>query len=150
METDPSVWQEILAILLPPAVVLLTTAITYGMTKLTKWLKDQEGMTSLAATAEVVAAVVNDMNAETVAKLKEKASDGKLTKEEILDVQYEAINKVKNQLPQQVASASTRMVNDLDAYIKGKIEQEVAVAKSAKALEPLPLTPVLRGDPIAE
>jgi len=123
--------QEVMAHLVPVVAGLLATLVSVGLVRLNRWLQAKGNMESLSAASELVAATVNDLNATVVKKAKQMAADGKLTADEAMRIKEFAVSHVKKQLPKSVVKAASCMVGDLDAYVRGKIEQEVAASKGA-------------------
>ena len=77
---------------------------------------------------DTVADVVRGMNQKTVAALKEKAADGKLTKEEIDSISVDArlqISAIMGDGMDEIKSS----FGDTDALIAAKIERAVGEAK---------------------
>lgn len=129
--------QEIIEVMaaqiVPATAVVLASLVSAAMVYAIKWLKLKTGSEAVAVAGEIVASTVNDLTSTTVKSLKEKATDGKLTIQEGAVIKTQALNRIKKQMPTAVAKASTLAIGDLDAYIKGKIEQEVEKYKINKA-----------------
>lgn len=117
---------EVIAAQIVPAIgVLMATLVSVGMAYAIKWLKLKTGSEAIASAGEIVAATVNDLTASTVKELKAKSIDGKLTLKEAESIKLMAKSRIKNQIPVAVAKASIMAIGDLNAFIEGKIEQEV-------------------------
>lgn len=124
---------EVIAAQIVPAIgVLMATLISIGMAYAIKWLKLKTGSEAVASAGEIVAATVNDLTASTVKDLKAKSIDGKLSLKEAESVKFMAKSRIKNQMPDAVAKASVLAIGDLNAFIEGKIEQEVNKQKVKK------------------
>jgi len=124
-----SMTQELMAQLAPIVAGLIATLISVGLVRLNAWLKAKGNLESLAVATDVVAATVSELSATVVKDIKAAAEDGKLTPQEAAEIKMSAVARVKQQLPKGVIKASTVMVGNFDAYVRGKIEQEVAAAK---------------------
>lgn len=121
--------EVILAQLLPVIISVLGGLASIAVVRFNKWLKAQTASQAIGVVGELTGSVVNELNAVTVSRLKEAASDGKLTKEEIQDVRNSALTKVINRIPADVAKIAAGGVGDLKAYILGKVEEKVREAK---------------------
>lgn len=121
---------EAMAAQIVPAVAVVTaTLISAGVAYLIKWLKIKTGSDALVTAGEIVASTVNELAASTVKGLKASSSDGKLTLNEARAVKDTALSRVKQQMPDAIAKASVLAIGDLNAFIDGKIEQEVTKQK---------------------
>lgn len=98
----------------------------YIATKTTNALVEN-AMTRISHTVETVVASLTQTMATS---MKAKAADGQLTKEEASTLRSEAIDAIKQQLPIAIQENAKLGVNDLDAFIKTKIEQAVLNQKS--------------------
>jgi len=104
----------------------LVWAKKYAATKTTNALVDN----ALTRVSHTVETVVDGLTQTMVTSMKEKTADGRLTTEEALLLKSEALNSVKQQLPAAIQDNAKLGVNNLDTFIKTKIEQAVLNQKS--------------------
>ncbi len=116
---------DILGQLAPVGAMAFGTLVSVGVVYGNRYLKAKTGNESVHAVGETIGAVVNDLAATIVKEIKAKSADGRLTKNEALDVKDMAVAQVKDQLPKAVAKSAQAVVGNLDAFVAGKIEEKV-------------------------
>jgi polyhydroxyalkanoate synthesis regulator phasin len=118
---------------LPLVAVVISGLLTWGLAEFSKWIRskvksEQLGDAFIAA-AEIAATTVNETNATIVKGFQEAAADGKITKDEGKKVKEDVLAQVKTNLPERSNKLLSEAVGDLDAYLRGLIEQKVEETK---------------------
>lgn len=131
LSTDP-----VLSILVAAFVVLLGIGTRY----LVQFLKAQVEVFKATTDSKVFSNIIDLVmkNAENIVfglqvtivdELKEKAADGKLTKEEIGEIQKAAYDKLLGSLSEETKVTLTSLVGDLADYLPFVIEKALAGLK---------------------
>lgn len=117
---------ELISIISPFVAIFVTSFITYFFHLISKLIKgkiqNQKIKEAFFIISETVNAVVGEINQTIVSDIKEKSRDGKLTEKEVLAVRTQALNKIKNQIPEEVCLTAASINKGLDNFIKSKIE----------------------------
>jgi polyhydroxyalkanoate synthesis regulator phasin len=136
-EVIPTFAQTIANQILPLLATVVSALLIWGLTEFTKWIRskvksEQLGDAFIAA-AQLAATTVNEANATIVKGFQEAAVDGKITKDEAKQVKEDVLGQVKTNLPERSNKLLSEAVGDLDAYLRGLIEQKVEDAKRPPA-----------------
>lgn len=92
----------------------------------------ENALTRITHTAETVVA---SLNQTVVQGLKDASADGKLSKDEAVNVKNQAIDTIKAQLPEAIKQNAGLGINDLEQFITAKIEQAVGHTKPVQTKE---------------
>ncbi len=74
---------------------------------------------------DIVIKTVTHAEQVTVKELKAKSEDGKLTKEDMVEVSKEVLNSVLNSIAPEVKNILAKNINDLEQYAVNAIETKV-------------------------
>jgi hypothetical protein len=122
-------WAQTMEILAPLLATLLVTLISWGVYELKKYVKsktdNQLFINAVDSIGEAAESSVHDIKV----MVDEMKADGKFTKEEAEAVKAEALARTKAILSEQTIKVAAKTIADLDSYIAGKIEKEVAATK---------------------
>jgi hypothetical protein len=109
--------------------------ITYGSGLLISKLKNDQVKQALEQLTKITQSVVKSLNQTLVPMLKEKASDGKLSKEDIQAIKDKAINMIKAQIQNDVLDVLARNTIDVNQRISTEIESQVYESKLFGCIE---------------
>lgn len=119
----------IVAQVAPVFLALVTTLVSIGLVRLNRWIKAKGGSEAALAVDQVVSSTINELNATIVKDVRAAAADGKLTRQEAMEIKDRAVSQVMGQLPPAVAKTAIGVLGDLEAFVRGKVEEKVAGAK---------------------
>lgn len=121
------------AVVLPALASLVLAAIIYGIGLFTSWLstkiKNDKMNLILSLVDAATADAVNTVGSTFVQALKEKAADGKLTKEEMKEAFEMAKDIVVSVVGPKIKAIAKQIGIEFEALIRSKIETWVAEFK---------------------
>jgi hypothetical protein len=88
-------------------------------------IKDTNIKNAITSAEDCVSTVVLEMAQTVVDDLKSKSADGKLTPDEIKQIQADALAKIEKLVSSDVFNTIDTIFGDAEAWIKSKIEAEV-------------------------
>ena len=97
--------------------------------EITSRIKDTNIKNAVISAEDCVSTVVLEMAQTVVDDLKSKSDDGKLTADEIKQIQADALEKVEKLVSSDVYNTLDTIFGDAEAWIKSKIEAEVKKIK---------------------
>lgn len=96
-------------------------------------IKDTNIKNAVISAEDCVSTVVLEMSQTVVDDLKSKSADGKLTADEIKQIQEDALAKIEELVSSDVYNTLNTIFGDAEAWIKSKIEAEVKKTKLLRA-----------------
>jgi len=115
--------------LIPIIGTLLVALAAWGISVLKSKVNSENAKNALDEVGAIVQTVVGGLSQTTAQAMKDAAADGKLTGSEKTSLKLTAINKIKNQLSDELVKHASQAVNNLDSYISEKIEDCVLRTK---------------------
>lgn len=116
---------ELIQILAPLAVAVVTTLVSWGLTELSRYVRAKTNNENAAMAMESLTSIVRTAVSEAGQTFKRAAADGKLTTDEIAEIKNLTIARVHQLVPVEVKKNAEKLVADLDQYIVARIEREV-------------------------
>lgn len=118
----------IMTVVMGVLVVLIGTAKKYATEKI-KLIQDEKvhkmSMNALDRADDLAEKVVKKMQQTMVGKMKKESADGKLTKEEILDIGKQTQEELGNLMNVDLYDALEQTVGDVNLYMENLIEAKV-------------------------
>lgn len=120
---------DILPGLVTVAGTVITGLVSWGLMAGRKYIKAKTDNVmveyALTRVSHTVETVVAGLSQTLAASLRAKAEDGKLTADDASNLRVEALNTVKQQLPDVVKEYAGLGVKNLNTFILGKVEAAV-------------------------
>lgn len=132
MDIAYNMYEEIMAIIIPAATTAITILVGWGIHELRKYVKKKTGNETVMFAFDRLADLTQTTVAELNQTFKRASEDGKLTADEIKEIQYTAISRVKSQIPTDVKDILDKATGDLDKWVKSKIEEAVYYDKMSR------------------
>lgn len=137
------VLQFVLELSLPVLTALSTWAVAEVIHLVRTKVKNEQVSAAFERAIHVTETVTDEVGQAFVAKLKERSSDGRLSKEDATQALFDAYTKAKSHLgPRGIADLKrilgTGTDQDVQAYLIGLIEARVAATgpKTIRAVQP--------------
>lgn len=116
--------------LIPVFALVITGLATWGIAILKSKVDSEAGKQALDEIDQIVGTVVGKLAQTTARDLKKASKDGHLSKDEMVALKAEAVNKVRSLMSKQITKSSKKAINDLHLYIHDKIEEKVLAVKN--------------------
>jgi hypothetical protein len=124
---------QIMSIIVPALTTAVGLLVTWGLAKLRGYLK-AKGMSQSANFAyDSVSQLVQTAVVSLNQTMRKTMTDGQLSESEKRQLKSAAIDMVNKQLPEAIRKIMDRNVNDLDDFIKQRIEETVNYQKLRRA-----------------
>lgn len=120
---------EMLQVLAPIIVSVVGILVSWGLAELSMFIKSQTKNENALKAMEDINSLVKATVSEVGQTFEKAAEDGKITKEEGIEMKRIAIQKVKNQIPPLVEKHALLAVNSLEDFISTRIEREIVKSK---------------------
>jgi hypothetical protein len=132
---QPTLAQQLIDAAAPILATILVAVLTLVANALKAKLQNESSLDALNKLAHLAEVAVLSLEQTMVARLKELASDGRLTKEELAQVKDAALLQVRSALSKQglervMKALGYQKQEDLDALLSAQIEAAVSRAKS--------------------
>ena len=79
---------------------------------------------------QIITNVIKGLNEELVNDLKAKASDGKLTEDERIEILNNAVRKIKSQFSTEILNGLSLCIDDIDSWLVSTIHKTLGDIKS--------------------
>jgi len=127
-----TIYQEILKILIPSILTLITSFVGYALILMRRWIENklhlEHSSNSFQLMDKIVEAVVNDLE-QTVRPM---LSDGKLSKVEQLKLKELALERSRKLIAPEIKDLLLTKITNLDEYLSSRIEYEILKNKPNK------------------
>jgi len=131
---------QIMAIVGPTLITAMGIIVTWGLNELRKFVKSKTTNEAVDLAFNQLDKIANSAVIRAELTMKEFAADGKITKNEAVQIKKIVFEEVKRQIPKSKVSILKKCVNDVDDLIDSKIEEVVYKVKQEK-LNQIPAIP---------
>ena len=131
MSSDP--WQQLVMDFTPIVMSIIGLLLSWALLELKNYLKskikNEAALTALNTVDNIVQTVVADVRATVKADLERAREDGKVTKEEGIQIKNHALERINALVPAELKKSLGPMIANFEKYISSKIEEEVERTK---------------------
>jgi len=128
---------QIMAIVGPTLITAIGIIVTWGLNELRKFVKSKTNNESVDLAFKQLDKIASSAVMRAELTMKEFAADGKITKNEAVQIKKIVFDEVKRQIPKKKEVVLKKCVNDVDDLIDSKIEEIVYKVKQEK-VKPIP------------
>jgi hypothetical protein len=123
---------QIMAIVGPTLVTAIGIFVTWGLNELRKFVKSKTNNEAVDLAFKQLDKIASSAVIRAELTMKEFAADGKITKNEAVQIKKIVFDEVKRQIPKGKAVMLKKCVNDVDDLIDSKIEEIVYKVKQER------------------